>query len=52
MGMVLALSSGCVLRQHVLLAQGNMNALYFIIGMYAAVVVYYGLLFKYIVRVY
>ncbi len=52
MGMVLTFSGGCVLRQHVLLAQGNMNALYFIIGFYSAVVVYYSLLLRYFVRLY
>jgi hypothetical protein len=52
MGVVLTFSGGCVLRQHVLLAQGNIDALYFIIGFYSAVVVYYSLLLRYFVRLY
>jgi hypothetical protein len=52
MGMVLTFSGGCVLRQHVLLAQGNKDALYFIIGFYSAVIVYYSLLLRYFVRLY
>jgi len=52
LGAVSTLAGGCVLRQHVLIAQGNGDALYFILGFYAAVVLYYGLLFKYLVRLY
>ena len=52
LGAVSTMAGGCVLRQHVLLAQGNGDALYYILGFYAAVVVYYGLLFKFLVRLY
>jgi uncharacterized membrane protein YedE/YeeE len=52
LGAVSTMAGGCVLRQHVLLAQGNGDALFFILGFYAAVVVYYGLLFKFFVRLY
>jgi hypothetical protein len=52
LGAVSTMAGGCVLRQHVLLGQGNMDALYFIIGFYAAVAIYYGLLFKLFVRLY
>lgn len=51
-GFVSTLAGGCVLRQHVLLAQGNMNALYYIAGFYSAVVVYYIILFRFAVRLY
>ena len=51
-GMLSTLSDGCVLRQHVLFAQGNMNAAYFLLGFYVAVVVYYGLLFKFFIKLY
>jgi hypothetical protein len=50
--MLSTLSGGCVLRQHVLFAQGNMNAAYFILGFYIAVVVYCGLLFKFFMKLY
>jgi hypothetical protein len=39
------LAGGCVLRQHVLCAQGNRNALFFVLGFYAAAVVFGLLLF-------
>jgi hypothetical protein len=52
LGAVSTLAGGCVLRQHVLLAQGNGDARYYILGFYAAVVVYYSLLFKFLVRLY
>jgi len=51
-GMISTLSGGCVLRQHVLFAQGNMNALYFFIGFYCAVIIYYRFLFRFFVRLY
>ncbi|MBN1836593.1 MAG: hypothetical protein JW820_12135 [Spirochaetales bacterium] len=43
-GFLSVLAGGCVLRQHVLCAQGNRSALLFILGFYAAAVVL-GLLF-------
>jgi hypothetical protein len=51
-GLVSTLAGGCVLRQHVLLAQGNMDSLYFISGFYVAVVIYYGLLYRFFIRLY
>ncbi len=51
-GLVSTLAGGCVLRQHVLFAQGNMNALYYIAGFYTSVVVYYVFLFRYAVLLY
>jgi hypothetical protein len=52
MGLVSTLAGGCVLRQHVLLAQGSMDSLFFISGFYAAVVIYYGLLYRFFIRLY
>jgi hypothetical protein len=52
LGAVSTMAGGCVLRQHVLLAQGNGDARYYILGFYAAVVVYYSLVFKFLVRLY
>jgi uncharacterized membrane protein YedE/YeeE len=37
-GFLSVLAGGCVLRQHVLCAQGNRNALFFVLGFYAAAV--------------
>jgi len=51
-GLVSTLAGGCVLRQHVLLAQGSMNALYYIAGFYSAVVIYYIFLFRFAVALY
>jgi hypothetical protein len=51
-GFVSTLAGGCVLRQHVLLAQGSMNALYYLAGFYSAVVVYYVFLFRFMVKLY
>ena len=44
-GFLSVLARGCVLRQHVLCAQGNRNALLFILGFYAAAVVFALVLF-------
>ena len=44
-GFLAVLAGGCVLRQHVLCAQGNRNALLFILGFYAAAVVFALVLF-------
>ena len=41
LGLLSVAAGGCVLRQHVLCAQGNRNALLFVLGFYAAVPVYY-----------
>lgn len=52
MGLISTMSGGCVLRQHVLCAQGNRDALFYILGFYFAVIVYYNFLFRFMVRVY
>ncbi len=52
LGLLSTLAGGCVLRQHVLFAQGNMNALFYLLGFYSAVIVYYMLLFRYFVHLY
>jgi len=52
MGFISVLAGGCVLRQHVLLAQGSMDAVYYILGFYVAVVIYYGFLYRFFIRVY
>jgi uncharacterized membrane protein YedE/YeeE len=41
LGLFSVAAGGCVLRQHVLCAQGNRNALLFVVGFYAAVPAYY-----------
>lgn len=51
-GLASTLAGGCVLRQHVLLAQGSRDALLFIAGFYCAVIIYYGFLFKFFIRLY
>jgi uncharacterized membrane protein YedE/YeeE len=43
-GLVSTFAGGCVLRQHVLLAQGNFNSLFYLFGFYTAVIVYYSFL--------
>jgi uncharacterized membrane protein YedE/YeeE len=40
-GLLSVFAGGCVLRQHVLCSQGNMDSLFYLIGFYAAVVIYY-----------
>ena len=45
-GVLSVLAGGCVLRQHVLCAQGSRDSLLYLLGFYAAVPVYYLLLFK------
>jgi len=51
-GFVSVLSGGCVLRQHVLAAQGSRNAWLFLAGFYAAVPLYYLFLARYLGWVY
>jgi len=51
-GLGSTLAGGCVLRQHVLFAQGNRDALFFIFGLYCAVLVYYGIFYSFVVRLY
>lgn len=52
MGVLSTLAGGCVLRQHVLFAQGNMDSFYYIIGFYCAVLVYYQFIAKFFVTLY
>lgn len=40
LGVLSVLAGGCVLRQHILCAQGNRDALLYILGFYSAVVCY------------
>jgi uncharacterized membrane protein YedE/YeeE len=51
-GLVSVLAGGCVLRQHVLAAQGSRNAWLFLAGFYAAVPLYYLLLGRFLGWVY
>jgi hypothetical protein len=51
-GVLSVIAGGCVLRQHVLCAQGDGNALFYRAGFYAAVPVYYGLLQRFFGWVY
>jgi hypothetical protein len=51
-GVFSVIAGGCVMRQHVLCAQGDGNALFYLVGFYGAVAVYYGLLFRYFDWVY
>jgi uncharacterized membrane protein YedE/YeeE len=44
-GFLSVLAGGCVLRQHVLCAQGNRNALLYLLGFYAAALVFALVLF-------
>jgi len=52
MGILSTFVGGCVLRQHVLIAQGNIDSLYYIIGFYCAVFVYYNFLSRFVVNLY
>ena len=40
LGVLSVLAGGCVLRHHILCAQGNRDALWYILGFYGAVVIY------------
>ena len=40
LGILSVFAGGCVLRQHVLCAQGNRDALWYVLGFYCAVVIY------------
>jgi uncharacterized protein len=40
-GVLSVVAGGCVMRQHVLCAQGDGNALFYLVGFYGAVVAYY-----------
>jgi hypothetical protein len=52
MGILSTFVGGCVLRQHVLFAQGNIDSFYYLIGFYCAVLVYYNFLAKFLVTLY
>ena len=47
MGLLSVFAGGCVLRQHVLAAQGQRNSLFFIIGFYAGSVAFYTVLYQF-----
>jgi uncharacterized protein len=51
-GVLSVIAGGCVMRQHVLCAQGDRNALFYLAGFYGAVVVYYSLLSRFFGWVY
>jgi hypothetical protein len=51
-GVFSVIAGGCVMRQHVLCAQGDRNALFYLVGFYGAVVVYYALLSRFFGWVY
>ncbi len=52
MGLLSVSAGGCVLRQHVLLAQGSMDALFYLAGFYMCVAVYYIFLQPFFVWIY
>jgi hypothetical protein len=51
-GVLSVIAGGCVMRQHVLCAQGDGNALFYLAGFYGAVVVYYAVLSRFFAWVY
>ncbi len=51
-GVFSVIAGGCVMRQHVLCAQGDRNALFYLVGFYGAVVVYYALFSRFFGWVY
>lgn len=51
-GLLSVFAGGCVLRQHVLCAQGSRNALFYLLGFYAAAPVYYLFLVSLLSRVF
>ena len=51
-GVFSVIAGGCVMRQHVLCAQGDRDALFYLVGFYGAVVVYYALLSRFFAWVY
>jgi hypothetical protein len=51
-GVLSVIAGGCVLRQHVLCAQGDRNAIFYLAGFYGAVIVYYALLSRFFGWVY
>jgi hypothetical protein len=51
-GFVSTMAGGCVLRQHVLLTQGNRDSFFYLTGFYTAVVIYYIFFFRFVIRLY
>jgi hypothetical protein len=51
-GLLSTLAGGCVLRQHVLFAQGSRDSFFYLSGFYSAVVIYYSFLFRFVIRLY
>jgi hypothetical protein len=51
-GFLSTLAGGCVLRQHVLFAQGGRDSFFYLSGFYSAVVIYYSFLFRFVIRLY
>jgi hypothetical protein len=51
-GVISVIAGGCVLRQHVLCAQGERNSLFYLVGFYGATIVYYTVLGKVFAWVY
>ncbi len=52
LGLLSVMAGGCVLRQHTLCAQGNKDALFYLIGFYCAGVLFYLFFQKYFAWVY
>jgi uncharacterized membrane protein YedE/YeeE len=52
LGVFSVIAGGCVMRQHVLCAQGDRNALSYLAGFYGAVVAYYAVLSRFFAWVY
>jgi uncharacterized membrane protein YedE/YeeE len=51
-GLISTFTGGCVLRQHVLFAQGHMDSFFYLVGFYVSVVFYYLVLYRHFVRLY
>ncbi len=51
-GLLSTFTGGCVLRQHVLFAQGSRDSLYYLAGFYFAVIIYYSFLYRHFVKLY
>ncbi len=51
-GLVSTFAGGCVLRQHILFAQGSRDSLYYLAGFYFAVIIYYSFLYRHFVKLY
>ncbi len=51
-GFFAVFAGGCVLRQHVLCAQGQKNSLFFLLGFYAGSIAFYTLLYRFFQGIY